>query len=159
MTQQKKKKKNQTMFFKINYFRVARSYKKCYIETSGGLRNRYASKIFSSWDYSIASSKTASICSASIYRELKELLADTHHQKNSSCLSKFIRLLMQLLMTLMVMGIIAGTSTLLWSILKLHKPQDTESHHSILIAPLVVTGIMNIFPIIISQLVSKRNKI
>ncbi|KAF7993349.1 hypothetical protein HCN44_006409 [Aphidius gifuensis] len=129
--------------------RVLKSYRKCYIETSGGMRNQYASKIFSSWDYSIASLKTASRCSISIYRELKELLADTHNRENSSCFDRFKKLFIQFFITIVVIGIISGTSLLLWSLLK---SQKNESQ-SILIAPLVVTSIMNIFPIIITQLV------
>ncbi|XP_044007939.1 transmembrane channel-like protein 5 isoform X2 [Aphidius gifuensis] len=144
-----------TMFlcYSITYIllstKVLKSYRKCYIETSGGMRNQYASKIFSSWDYSIASLKTASRCSISIYRELKELLADTHNRENSSCFDRFKKLFIQFFITIVVIGIISGTSLLLWSLLK---SQKNESQ-SILIAPLVVTSIMNIFPIIITQLV------
>lgn len=116
------------------------------------MRNQYASKIFSSWDYSIASSKTASRCSVSIYRELKELLADTHSRENSSCFDKFKKLFIQIFISIVVIGIISATSLLLWNLLELQKNKS----QSILIAPLVVTSIMNVFPTIITQLVSLK---
>ncbi|XP_015111928.1 transmembrane channel-like protein 5 [Diachasma alloeum] len=132
--------------------KVARSYRKCYIETSGGIHNLYATKIFCGWDYSIASLKAANRCHQSIYRELKELLAESITKKNSNFVKRLTALSIQFSMTAGVLGAMGGTSYLLGYLLQNHKPHSKDSA-SLLIVPLVVTGIMNIFPVIISQLV------
>lgn len=133
---------------------MARSYRKCYIETSGGIHNLYATKIFCGWDYSIASAKAANRCHQSIYRELKELLAETVSPKTDDVWQRFKTLAIQIIMTAIVVGAMGGTSWLLQHLLHTHKPHTTDST-SLLIVPLVITGIMYIFPVIISQLVSE----
>lgn len=50
---------------------MARSYRKSFIETSGGLKNVYAHKVFCGWDFSIATEKAAELKSEAIARELK----------------------------------------------------------------------------------------
>lgn len=146
----KSKKKILIKFFS---FRVARSYRKCYIETSGGLHNLYATKIFCSWDYNIASYKGAKLCSASIYRELKELLAEAKFSRHSTCKTKFVRLLIKMTITAMVIAAMIGTGILTWFLLELHKsPNNVPS--SLIIIPLVITAIMSISPVLIAQLVS-----
>ncbi|XP_063993925.1 transmembrane channel-like protein 5 [Diachasmimorpha longicaudata] len=132
--------------------KVASSYRKCYIETSGGIHNLYATKIFCGWDYSIASLKAANRCHQSIYRELKELLAESITKKNSNFLKRLTALSIQFSMTAVVLGAMGGTSCLLGYLLLNHKPQSMNSA-SLLMVPLVVTGIMNIFPAVTSQLV------
>lgn len=49
---------------------MAKSYKHNFIETSGGLKNVYANKIFCGWDYSIATEEGAKLKSNTIYSEL-----------------------------------------------------------------------------------------
>ncbi|XP_011299898.1 transmembrane channel-like protein 5 isoform X1 [Fopius arisanus] len=132
--------------------KVAKSYRKCFIETSGGIHNLYATKIFCGWDYSIASAKAANRCHQSIYRELKELLAEDISQESSTIFKRLIVLSVQVFMTALVLGALAGTSWLLQYLLLHHKSNTTDSP-SLLLVPLVITGIMNIFPVIISMLV------
>lgn len=50
---------------------MAKSYRRSFIETQGGLKNVYAHKIFCGWDYSIATQEAADLKSSSIYNELK----------------------------------------------------------------------------------------
>lgn len=134
-------------------FRVAHSYKKCFIETSGGIYNQYAMKIFCGWDFGISSYKAAKLCSASIYRELKELLGEADSDIDLSCFTKFLTISIQILMTIFVLAMIAGTGGLLWILLNQHKA-DMTNVWSVLMVPLIVTGIMNSFPSLISWLVS-----
>ncbi|KAK0090411.1 hypothetical protein PV325_000693 [Microctonus aethiopoides] len=142
--------------------KVARSYRECYIETSGGFHNLYATKIFCSWDYSIASSKAAKLCSTTIYCELIELLAERNLSYTSNRLSKYLRLFIQIIITTIVLAAMGGIGFLTWYLLRLHITQGVDAP-SLLVIPLTITGIMTISPIIMSQLVklerynSKRN--
>lgn len=54
---------------------MARSYKTSFIETSSGLKNVYANKIFCGWDFSIATAEAASLKSISIYNEIKVIIS------------------------------------------------------------------------------------
>ncbi|XP_034948766.1 transmembrane channel-like protein 5 [Chelonus insularis] len=138
--------------------KVARSYKKCYIETSGGIRNTYATKIFCSWDHNISSSKAASLRSASIYRELKELLAETKSSSNSLfTLKKCSKLFIDFLSVCLVILAITATGMLLWNLLELHKPSREADPSSYLTIPLIVTIIMTVFPLFLSRLAKYEN--
>lgn len=50
---------------------MARSYRRNFIETEGGLKNVFALKVFCGWDYSIATQEAAKLKSSSLYLELK----------------------------------------------------------------------------------------
>ncbi|XP_043466058.1 transmembrane channel-like protein 5 [Leptopilina heterotoma] len=131
--------------------KVAQSYRKCFIETSGGIYNQYAMKIFCGWDFGISSYKAAKLCSSSLHRELKELLSETESDIDLSCFTKFLTIAIQILMTIFVLAMIASTGGLLWILLNQHKA-DVNNVWSILMVPLIVTGIINIFPSLISWL-------
>lgn len=62
--------------FIILSVRMARSYRKSFIETAGGLKNVYAHKVFCGWDFSIATENAAKLKSESLARELKELMKE-----------------------------------------------------------------------------------
>ncbi|XP_015588696.1 transmembrane channel-like protein 5 [Cephus cinctus] len=132
--------------------KVAHSYRKCYIETAGGVYNLYASKIFCGWDFGIASMKAASLKSASIYGELKEFLADAEKQSYPNCATKYYALFVQTSMTLLVLAIMVGTGVLLWILLSRYET-DNSNALSLLIVPLVITAIMNLYPTFVSWLV------
>jgi hypothetical protein len=139
----------------LNY-RVARSYKKCYIETSGGAYNRYANKIFCSWDWGISSYKAASLRSASIYRELEELLWESKNESASiSCSMKIWTLLIRVAMTTLIFAIMCGTGVLLWLLLNEHQAKESNIF-SVLTVPVVITAIINLFPPLISWSVSEK---
>lgn len=55
----------------FTFYSMARSYRRSFIETSGGLKNVYAHKVFCGWDYSIATKEGAQLKSNAIYNELK----------------------------------------------------------------------------------------
>lgn len=50
---------------------MAKTYRKNFIETAGGLKNVYANKVFCSWDFNIADEKAANLNSQIIYHELR----------------------------------------------------------------------------------------
>lgn len=118
----------------------------------------YANKIFCGWDHNITSYKAACLHSSSIYRELKELLAEPDTFNDTSCLAKLNKFFIQFIVNISVMVTIVGTGILIWTLLSAHMPQKSNLV-SILTIPLVVTIIMSIFPVIISQLVNKKNKL
>lgn len=113
-------------------------------------------KIFCGWDFGISSYKAAKLCSSSLHRELKELLSETESDIDLSCFTKFLTIAVQILMTIFVLAIIASTGGLLWILLNQYKA-DVNNVWSILMVPLIVTGIINIFPSLISWLVSNLN--
>lgn len=55
-------------------FSAAKSYKRSFIETEGGLKNVFANKIFCGWDYNIATKGAADLKSKAIHNELKVLI-------------------------------------------------------------------------------------
>ncbi|CAD6235443.1 GSCOCG00007902001-RA-CDS [Cotesia congregata] len=142
--------------FTLLSVKVTKSYRKCFIETSGGIHNLYANKIFCGWDHNITSYKAACLRSSSIYRELKELLAEPDAFNETSCLAKLYKFFIQFIVNISVMVTIVGTGILIWTLLSAHMPQKSNLV-SILTIPLVVTIIMSIFPVIISQLVKIEN--
>ncbi|XP_057323077.1 transmembrane channel-like protein 5 isoform X1 [Microplitis mediator] len=144
------------LIFILLSIKVSKSYRKCFIETSGGIHNLYANKIFCGWDYNITSYKAASLRSSSIYRELKELLAETDTCNDSSCLARFYKFFIQFIVNCLVIMAIIGTGVLIWTLLNSHKPEKTNLL-SLLTIPLVITIITSIFPVIISQLVKIEN--
>ncbi|KAK6642957.1 hypothetical protein RUM43_004459 [Polyplax serrata] len=69
---------------------VAVTYRKCYIETSGGMNNTFSNKILCGWDFSIANRQAADLKSKSIYIEVKELLDEVSRSKRKkSCAYTF----------------------------------------------------------------------
>lgn len=66
---------------------------------------------------------------------------------------KFFTFAIQILMTIFVLAMMVATGGLLWILL--NQPQaDVTNIWSVLMVPLIVTGIMNVFPSLISWLVS-----
>ncbi|XP_014215534.1 transmembrane channel-like protein 3 [Copidosoma floridanum] len=131
-------------------FKVAQSYRKCFIETSSGVYNRYANKIFCSWDWGISSSKAVSLRSASIYRELQELLSETKNVSAPvSCSMKFWTLLIRVAMTTLIFTVMCGIVVLLWLLLAEYKT-DGSNDWSALRVPLAMTIIINLLPPLLS---------
>lgn len=60
---------------------AAQSYRYSYIEEVGLKPNRYAHKLFSSWNFSISSQKAAQLKHTQIYYEIAEVLAEFQSHK------------------------------------------------------------------------------
>ncbi|XP_018350530.1 PREDICTED: transmembrane channel-like protein 5 isoform X2 [Trachymyrmex septentrionalis] len=139
--------------FVILSLKVISSYRKSYVETCGKVHNLYSSKIFCGWDFSISSSKTAFLQSASIYKELEELLAETKQHKRLHWCTKFLLIIIQFAVTSIVIFMIFGAGALVWMLLS-HYNIEAPVTISIMIVPIVITAIIHIFPAIISYLTS-----
>lgn len=142
-----------TVTFIILSVKVISSYRKSYIETRGKIRDLYSNKIFCGWDFSISLPKTAALQSASIYKELEELLAETRQHAHLHWLDKFLLIIMQLSVTAIVIFMICGAGILVWLLLR-HYEIGTSRTISVMIVPIIITSIIHIFPVIISYLAS-----
>lgn len=135
------------------------SYRNNYVETHthtrGKVHDLYSNKIFCGWDFSISSPKTAVIQSASIYKELEELLAERKQHVPLHWFAKCSLIIMQLAVTAVVVFMICGIGTLVWKLLDYYDIGTSESI-SVMVVPIVITVIIHVFPTIISYLVSMR---
>lgn len=145
-----------TLILIILSIKVAASYRKSYIEFRGNVQNMYSNKIFCGWDFSISSSVAANVHSESIYRELKELLAEAIQQRQFTCTEKLVTFIIRAVVTIFIILIIGGTAVLLWYLLQKHE-MDVSNALSLMVVPIVVTSIMQIFPAIISKLARCEN--
>ncbi|XP_012538784.1 transmembrane channel-like protein 5 [Monomorium pharaonis] len=134
--------------------KVISSYRKSYVEIRGKVHNLYCNKIFCGWDFSISSSKTATLQSASIYKELEELLAETRQHIRLHWFAKCLLIITQLAVTSIVIFMICGAGALVWTLLSLRYEIEASPTISIMIVPIVITTIIHIFPAIISYLAS-----
>lgn len=102
-------------FFIILALRVIRFYRRTFILTAGGLTNVYAMKVFCGWDFGISTSRAAELKSASIFNELRELLAEQNKEKKalSGC-EKFFRNILFLIINVVVLALMAGTGLMVW---------------------------------------------
>ncbi|XP_011167449.1 transmembrane channel-like protein 5 isoform X1 [Solenopsis invicta] len=138
--------------FVVLSLKVISSYKS-YVETRGKVHNLYSNKIFCGWDFSISSPKTAALQSASIYKELEELLAETRQHLRLHWFAKCMSIIMRLAVTSIVIFIICGIGALVWILLS-HYEVEVPATISVMIVPIIITTIIYIFPAIISYLVS-----
>ncbi|XP_049801979.1 transmembrane channel-like protein 5 isoform X1 [Schistocerca nitens] len=126
---------------------VARSYRKVFIETSGGIKNVYAHKIFCGWDYSIATTEAANLKSKSLYNEIKELLAEDYKELKKHNWKSWLKIiLVRLVVNLSAAAIFIGTGAAIWLVLE-KKPLDWNY-----MLPLIITVIMVVAPWLLSIL-------
>lgn len=66
---------------------MAQSYRRNFIEASGGLKNVFAHKVFCGWDFSIVTEKTATLKHQTVFKELRvsfTILQQFRNRNNSS---------------------------------------------------------------------------
>ena len=144
--------------FYYDYNRVAKCYKECFIETSGGAYNRYANKIFCSWDWGISSEKAAFLQSEAIYRQLEELLWDSKNSSRSSlsCSTRTLTYLIRTAMTTLVACIMCGIGGIMWILLSQNQIGNNDTNQlSVLLVPVMLTLILHATTPLISWSVSK----
>lgn len=100
-------------------YSLTRSYKQNYIETSMGVKDVYCAKVFSAWDFSIASREAAMLKSRSIYHELQELLSMERRAVEAPPtwgvrIGKFLA---RVTVNLVILAIMAGSGTLVYHLL------------------------------------------
>ncbi|KAF7412077.1 hypothetical protein HZH66_000973 [Vespula vulgaris] len=130
--------------------KVVLSYRKRYIEIREKVHCFYCNKVFCGWDFAISSTKAATLQSISIYRELQELLAETEKHSRQNCLITFCIMFVRIIISIITFFMICGTSAILWILLSTHEMDKSKT--SVMIVPVVITIIMNVFSIIISFL-------
>ncbi|KAK4874902.1 hypothetical protein RN001_014262 [Aquatica leii] len=142
--------------FIVLSFSMAKSYRRSFIETRGGLKNNFAYKIFCGWDYSIATQEAADLKSSSIYHELKELLGESLKTvKRMSWLQKFYTTVLQIVCNFIIIFLLGGTGYILWLLIKQQHSnisEDTSSSIGVLLA-IIINLIMLFFPMIFSFIV------
>uniref|UniRef100_A0A1B6C112 TMC domain-containing protein n=1 Tax=Clastoptera arizonana TaxID=38151 RepID=A0A1B6C112_9HEMI len=100
--------------FIIISVRMARSYRKSFIETSGGLKHVYAHKVFCGWDFSIATEKAAKLKSEAIARELKDNLEEDLRAEllQSNCIHDIYVKFMRIIINALFLFVLTGTGVL-----------------------------------------------
>ncbi|XP_067006648.1 transmembrane channel-like protein 5 isoform X2 [Anabrus simplex] len=130
---------------------MAKSYRRSFIEASGGVKNMYAHKVLCGWDFSVATTEAAYLKSRSIFNELKELLSeDAKHYEKRTFLGSLYITVVQLAVHVLSTVILLGTGTVMWLMLNAHL--ITDSRMSMMMA-LIVTLILTVAPVIFSWLV------
>lgn len=138
--------------FIILSVKVITSYRESYIESRGKARHDlYSNKIFCGWDFSISSPKTANLQSASVYKELEELLAEMRQRTDLGWLARCSLIIERLAVTVVVLFMICCTGVLVWMLLDHHDMQASGTI-SAMNVPIVVTLIIHTFPAIVSYL-------
>lgn len=135
---------------------MARSYRKTYIETSGTHKGSLALKVFSGWDFSVATVKAASLNKRRIYNEIKESLNEEEFQnRDTSCLLRFTNITVQLTLNCMFFFLMAGVSLSMWYLLGRHSAylSDSASNSHTMTMAIVTSLIMNVLPIGFSWIV------
>ncbi|XP_050671130.1 transmembrane channel-like protein 5 isoform X2 [Leptidea sinapis] len=135
--------------FAVLCYRTAYSYRRTFIETSGGLSNVFANKVFCGWDFGIVSERAALLNAASLYNEFKELLSEQDKTKTEMSLCvRFGRRLTNLAVTVLVLGFITALQYGLWLLL-----ETNVSSHSEILLSLIVTVVLAVCPFIFNFIV------
>ncbi|CAG9767322.1 unnamed protein product [Ceutorhynchus assimilis] len=130
---------------------AAKSYRRSFIETEGGLKNVFANKIFCGWDYNIATKDAAELKRKAIFNELRELIWDfTQSKHNETFHQKFLTRTIQFFMNLVILFMISGMAYAIWYFLN---NVPTERSYKIIVAPLFINSVMALMPMFLSFLV------
>lgn len=96
---------------------MAWSYRKSFIETSGGV-TMYAHRVFCSWDYSISNRKAAEVKQCGIFNELKITLDEIYQQEEyRTKIQHFWSIATQISAHILVFCILGALSYVIWSLL------------------------------------------
>ncbi|GLH12237.1 uncharacterized protein GBIM_16986, partial [Gryllus bimaculatus] len=134
---------------------MAKSYRKSFIETSQGIKNIYAHKIFCGWDFGIATEESAILKSKSILNELKELLSeDEKSDMSQNCKMRCHIIGVRICVHILSTFILIFTGGVIWFLLSANLGYDEErTYQSSMMMSLIVTIIMMISPVIFSWIV------
>lgn len=107
---------------------MARSYRKSFIESAGGIPSMYAHKIFCSWDFGISNRKAACLKHESIFNDLKTVLNNIDRDKNKiPKLWKLWIFCARIAAHLLVIALIAALGTAVWILLKFYGEARAKS--------------------------------
>ncbi|KAL1497386.1 hypothetical protein ABEB36_008365 [Hypothenemus hampei] len=137
--------------FVIIGFSAARSYKRSFIETEGGLKNAFANKIFCGWDFNIATKDAAELKSKAIFSELKELIWDfAKTKRKKSCYERFLVVSVRIFANILILSLTACTGAALWYFLE---NVSVDGDMRVLLAPIFINSIMTLMPMLLSFVV------
>ncbi|CAD7091086.1 unnamed protein product [Hermetia illucens] len=118
---------------------MARSYRRSFIETSGGIRHMYTHKIFCAWDFGISNSKAAQLKHLSIANELREILQMINNTEiKLTKLQRFWIACTRTTAHLLVFGMIIGLGVGMWMLLQELANEGDTSTWTTLYLPLSV---------------------
>ncbi|XP_023938987.1 transmembrane channel-like protein 6 [Bicyclus anynana] len=141
------------MFFAVLCYRTAYSYRRNFIEPSGGtgaLSQLLAAKLFCGWDFGIASPAGAALAAHALYLEFKELLNEQNRKKMIT--SAWVRVwqrLANVLVTVLALAIIAGILYGLWLLLAV---EELTENREIYIS-LAITAVVSLCPVLLHFIV------
>lgn len=103
------------------FLSMARSYRRSFIETSGGVHNNLAHKIFCCWDFGISNKKSATLKHQTIFNDLQETLNEFYHtpEKPSRVQRAYI-VLGQITAHVLVLVMLAGLGVGMWAALNVN---------------------------------------
>lgn len=103
---------------------MARSYRRSFIETSGGVQNIFAHKIFCSWDFGISNKKAALLKHQAIFNDLQETLNEFYHMpEKPTKMQYFYIILGQITAHILVFVMLAGLGVGMWAALNVRSIQ------------------------------------
>lgn len=106
---------------------MARSYRRSFIETSGGVQNILAHKIFCCWDFGISNKKSAALKHQSIFNDLQETLNEFYHIPEAPTrLQSMYIILGQITAHVLVLVMLAGLGVGMWAALNVRKSDETR---------------------------------
>lgn len=105
-----------------NNLSMARSYRRSFIETSGGVHNIFAHKIFCCWDFGISNKKSADLKHQTIFNDLQETLNEFYHTpEEPTKLQSMYIILGQITAHALVFVMLAGLGVGMWAALNVIK--------------------------------------
>lgn len=101
---------------------MARSYRRSFIETAGGVNNIFAHKIFCSWDFGISNKKSADLKHQTIFNDFQETLNEFYHEpEEPTKLQSYYIILGQITAHALVFVMLAGLGVGMWAALNVRK--------------------------------------
>lgn len=118
---------------------MARSYRRSFIETSGGIRSMLAHKIFCSWDFGISNNRAAQLKHKAIFLELKEVVNEMDDsEEDPPFLQQLYSIGLKFVANCLVFVMIAGLGAGMWVLMRVFSENEAAGDVTTLYLPIVV---------------------
>lgn len=118
---------------------MAGSYRRSFIETSGGIRSMFAHKIFCSWDFGISNDRAAQLKHKSIFLELKEVVSELDvDEEDPTLVQQLYSIGLKLVANCLVFVMIAGLAAGMWVLMRVFSEGEETGDATTLYLPIVV---------------------
>lgn len=118
---------------------MARSYRRSFIETSGGIRSMFAHKIFCSWDFGISNDKAAQLKHKAIFQELQQVINELDdNEEDPPFIQKLYSIGLKLVANCLVIVMIAGLGAGMWVLMRVFSQNEEANDITTLYLPIVV---------------------